>query len=87
MHVDFKITTWERVEFDEEHNEAVKKAIENGEITSAEDLFNFLADRGDANVDLERLEDVDEQMSVEENDGCSTVQVWEGDELIWENGE
>ena len=87
MHIDFKITVWERVVFDEEHNEAVQEAIENGVITSASDLFDFIADLGDANVDCETLTDTEEQMSVEENDGCSTIQIWEGEEIIWENGE
>jgi hypothetical protein len=77
MHVDFKITTWERVEFDEEHNEAVKQAIIDGKIESANDLIDFLADRGDANFDCNKLDEVDEQMTVEDNGGCSTVEVWE----------
>jgi hypothetical protein len=77
MHVDFKITTWERVEFDEEHNEAVKQAVIDGKIESANDLINFLADRGDVNIDCEKLIEVDEQMTVEDNGGCSTVEIWE----------
>lgn len=81
MHVDFKITTWERVEFDEEHNEAVRQAVIDGKITSANELIDFLADRGDGNFTCEKLTDVDEQMTVEENGGCSTVEVWE-DSLI-----
>lgn len=100
MHVDFKITIWERVTFDEEHNEAVLQAIKDGKINSANDLFNFIAEiSGDMNVDCEKLDGTDEQMTPEENDGQSTIEVWEqgssdvpsrasmGDVCIWDNSE
>jgi len=74
MHVDFKITTWERVEVPEEHEAEIKAKIEDGTITSASDMFDHLE-----NIECEKLTDVDEQMEIEENGFCSTIEVWEAD--------
>ena len=76
MHVDFKITTWERVEVPKEHEEEILSKIKDGTITSANDMFDHLDD-----ITCEKLTDVDEQMTPQENGGCSTVEVWE-DSLV-----
>lgn len=88
MHVDFKITTWERVEVPAEHEEEIKALIEDGTITSASDMFDHLD-----GIECEKLTYVDEQMTPEENGGCSTVEVWEQTtagqpmERTWCNGD
>jgi hypothetical protein len=81
MHVDFKITTWERVEIPEGKEPMVRDLIKNGLVESASDLFDHLDD-----ITCEKLTDVDEQMTPEENGGCSTIEIWEGVKNIWENG-
>ena len=85
MHVDFKITTWERVSVPEEREEEVKQKIESGEISSASELCDFL--EGDAYS--EKLFDVDEQMTPEENGGSSTIELYEetGKNPMWTNGD
>lgn len=81
MYIDFKITTWDRVHILSQDEEEVRLAIKNGELTSQQD-FNLL----DVEGSWEKLDDVDEQMSVEENGGNATVEVWENDdEKIYTN--
>tara|TARA_R110000851_G_scaffold21819_1_gene65042 strand:- start:4588 stop:4866 length:279 start_codon:yes stop_codon:yes gene_type:complete len=75
MEFDFKITTWERVTVKEENEQEVLQAIKNGKIESANDIYDFLADKGDINIECEKLTQVDEQMSVDDNDGASTIEV------------
>jgi len=83
MHIDFKITTWDRVHILSQDEEEVRLAIKNGELTSQQD-FSILGIEGS----WEKLDDVDEQMSVEENSGNATVEVWENnDERIYKNTE
>ena len=87
MEFDFKITTWERVTVRGENEQEVLQAIKNGEIESANDIYDFLADKGVMNVDCEKLTQVDEQMSVEDNDGASTIEVLDSaGKTIFSNG-
>lgn len=84
MYIDFKITTWERVHIgDESLKDRIVAALKSGEITSANDVFAL-----DKDADREILYDVEEQMTVEENGGCSTIEAYEGEAiLLYENGE
>ena len=89
MKFDFKITTWERVTVEDSENESnVLKAIKEGKINSADDVFYFLEDRGELgliNAYCKVLEDTSEQMSVNENGGNATIEVIEGTETIFTN--
>lgn len=76
MHIDFKITTWERVEVEEEFQEAVREAVKSGKINSADELFDFITELG-GDPRCDKLDDVDEQMTPEENGGASTVEMFE----------
>ena len=92
MKVDFKITTWERVEIPEEYKDEVLAKLEDGTITSASDLFNFVPSDGkQMDLDCNQIEGTDEQMSVSENGGCSTIEVLDDSEFVGEyvfqNGE
>ena len=80
MKVDFKITTWESVEVPKEMEREVLTKLESGEITSANDLCELLG------CSSEKIHDVDEQMTPEENEGSSTIEVQENGEYIFHNG-
>jgi hypothetical protein len=82
MEFDFKITTWERVTVPKEFEEKVLDGIKDGSITSAEDIFNL-----DIDADCNKLDDVDEQMTVDENGGCATIDVLEDGNSIYTNAE
>ena len=82
MEFDFKITTWERVTVEPEHEEQLLRLIKEGTITSANDVYEYF----DANC--EQLDDVGEQMTVEENGGSSTIEVLgDNGENVFSNGE
>jgi hypothetical protein len=85
MHVDFKITTWERVFIPESDREKVLELLKSKTVESAEDLFNEL-DADD--LIREEVEEVSIQMTVEENDGNSTIEMYEetGSPILWQNG-
>lgn len=71
MHVDFKITTWERVYVPDGKEDEFMELLKNRSIESAFDMFIQ-----DENCWIERVDEADEQMTPEENGGCSTLEVY-----------
>jgi hypothetical protein len=74
-YVDFKITTWERVQIDDDKVAEVIELIKSGEINSSNDLIDY------EEKDFGQLYDgviteTEEQMLPEENDGQSTIEVY-----------
>lgn len=80
MHVDFKITTWERINVPEEKEEEVLKLMQSGEIETGADLADYLG-----GCDIEHLLEVDEYMTPEENGGFSTIELYQNNEMTWQN--
>ena len=72
MQIDFKITTWERITIPQELGLKVIKAIQNEEITSADDLIEMF---GDDCFNEGILSDVSQQMTIEENDDNATIEI------------
>ena len=72
MQIDFKITTWERITIPQELEQEVIKAIQNEEISSADDLIEMF---GDECFNEGILSDVSQQMSIEENDHNATIEI------------
>lgn len=78
MYLDFKVTSWERLYIPEELSRQVEEKLKSGEIQTANDAIELFEDRG---VYYEgHIAEVEEQMTVEENGGSSTI------ELIGSNG-
>jgi len=85
MHVDFKLTTWERLEIPEEHEAEARTLLESGKISDAGELMSELnLDEGTIPI-----EGTDEQMSSCENGDISTIEAYDeiGGELFYENGQ
>lgn len=80
-HIDFKITIWERVTVDDDMVPDVIERIKNGSITCSNDLI----DEGEYYDGI--LYDSSEQMTVEENDNQSTIEVYEKNEMVFSNVE
>ena len=84
MNIDYKVTLWKRIHFNE--NIDSKKVIQILEEERLEDVF----DEELGFVEQEILYDTEEEMTSEENDGYSTIEVYENnnpvDDLIWSNG-
>ncbi len=82
MYVDFKITTWERIRIPEDEESKIKDGLITGELISGDDVFNAL--------DVGNVEFIDgvpsEQMDVSENDGQSTIELYnDGGDMLWNN--
>jgi len=77
-YVDFKVTVWCRAHLDDVDMTEVVEAMKKGEGSNylfAEELA----------YEWETLSGTEEPLSVEENQGNCTVEVYDGDELIWDN--
>lgn len=83
MYVDYKVTTWKRVHF-EDHADS-ERIIE----IIKEEGINEIFDEDLGFTEQESLLEVDEEMTVEENNGFPTIEVYESNEnidnLIWSN--
>jgi len=86
MQFDFKVTIWRRIKVDTHQEEKVLQAIKNGTINNVDDIYTLLDQNGDANIESEMLLDFCEQMSLTENDGCSTIEVYNNGEQVFKNG-
>ena len=83
MHVEFKITIWERTSIPEKFEPKVREMLKNGEVTSADDLHAAIED-----LCTDTLYDTSEQISVEENGGFTTIEAFEdhGSSAFFKNG-
>ena len=84
MYIEYKVTCWKRVHFNENTNP--KKVIQVLE----EDGLGYVFDEELGFVEQEDLYETEQYMTPEENGGCSTIEVYENnnpaDDLIWSNG-
>jgi|19_taG_2_1085344.scaffolds.fasta_scaffold00052_49 hypothetical protein len=84
MYIDFKITTWERVEIPPEREKEVLTKLKSGEIECSNDLWSM-----DMNMDLtyETLDDTSVQMTPKENLSSPTIEVFKerGSDPLWDN--
>jgi len=77
MYLDYKCTVWRRIHIPDDKNdkgyilEKLKKGTEP-----------LLTD-----AEYETLYDTSEELTVEENGGSSTIELFDWDELIFKNGE
>lgn len=80
-YIDFKITTWERMWFDENDLDKIKEIITNNK-------FHPL-DLWDDHIiyNTETLSDTDEYMTVEDNNGLNTIEMYNDNGiLVYQNG-
>ena len=83
MHLDFKITTWERAIVEKEDQEIVLKAIKDGKLKTQGEFDNLDIEA----LSWETMTDVSEYMLPSENDSRSTVEVYDdNDKKIYVNG-
>lgn len=84
MYIDYKVTVWKRVYFDEDTDS--KKVIQVLE----EDGLGYVFDEELGFVEQETLFETEDDMTPEENGGYATIEVYENNnpagDLIWSNG-
>lgn len=82
MYIDFKITTWDRFHVRKEDEEEILNLVKQGKINTEGDISGQFDP-----VEWEKLTDVDEYMTPEENDGFATLQIFnEEHEILHANG-
>lgn len=78
MYLDYKCTVWRRIHFSEKQND-VDKILEDIKGGYHPDIVD---------AEYETLYDTSEDMTVEENGGSSTIELYDDDnKLIFKNGE
>jgi len=77
MYLDYKCTVWRRIHFSEKQND-VDKILEDIKGGYHPDIVD---------AEYETLYDTSEDMTVEENGGSSTIELYDNNELIFKNGE
>jgi len=88
MRVHFKVTAWESVSLDDDYKEEVLEKLKSGEIKSANGLVEFLDSKG-SDPTYEMIPESEQQLTIEENDGYSTIEAVDDDYssvTLWENG-
>lgn len=84
-YLDFKITSWKRIHIpDERIEEAIQKLKEGG----CDAPYDLLDEDGDCYIDSCGIDlECEEPMTVEENEGASTQELYDTDgEIIYKNG-
>jgi len=84
IHIDQKVTTWERFSIDEEHREELEKFLKENPEADGSDLFNWAYDN-DLDPYSTTLYEVTEIISPKENGGQSTLEVTCNNEAIYQN--
>ena len=82
MYIDFKESSWYRVEIKEEHEAAVKEMLEDNKIDYPTDIIDMGFDSWSNTVD-----ETSEQLEILDNDGCSTIEAFKenGTDIFWSN--
>jgi hypothetical protein len=77
--IDLKVTIWQRLHFKEaaDMQEVIKVLKSNGPQYIDDDQLGFSV--------METLHETEDIMTTEENNDLPTVEVYNGDELIWDN--
>ena len=86
MYIDYKKTTWERIHI----SETDQKELTNDEIIKFvkqnQQNNTLLWDVVSEDLSVEQLVESDEFMTPEDNEGCSTIEIYNDDgTLLWEN--
>lgn len=100
MKFQFKTTIWEETTVPPEYEQMIFDKIKSGEITSANEIYDVMSELKAASTnhpadthwhpDTQILYDTQEQMSIIDNGGQSTVEVVEdknGFSILWSNAE
>ena len=76
MQIDFKITTWERVEIEDEFVlEQIKSRLEDGTIHSSNSLIDY-CENNNINCEYRGIVlETEHQLTLEENNGEATIEI------------
>jgi len=81
-YVDIKVLVWKRIYIP--NNMIVSEVV--SEIKKTGDIFDWYNANADELPPVETLCDTEEMLTVKENDGQNTIEIYDDDKLIWQNG-
>lgn len=84
IHIDQKVTTWQRFSFEEEYREELEKFLKENPKADVEDIYNWAYDN-DIDRYHETLDGMEAAMSPEDNGGQPTLEITSNDEIIHHN--
>jgi hypothetical protein len=86
IHIDQKVTTWQRFSIDEEHREELEKFLKENPEADGSDIYDW-ASNNDLDPYCESMEGqgLDELISPEENGGQPTLEIISNNEAIYQN--
>lgn len=84
MHVDFKITAWERVDIPDEIKDEVMSMLDSGEISTANDIIEKFPEEA---VYSGVIDGTGSQMTLTENGGVATIEFYDNprEDPTWTN--
>ena len=87
MYIDYKTTIWQRININVEDADIDEIIAIVKDHQTPNDIFDVLGDRYNFDyIQNEILYDTDEFMSIEDNEGCSTVEVYDDENrIVFEN--
>ena len=75
IHIDSKITIWDRFSIDDEHKKELLKFINGAKAVTANDILDWINDNGYEAYGHETLVDTGEELTPAYNSGAATVEV------------
>jgi hypothetical protein len=84
MQIDYKITTWERFEIDDEHREALESFLKDNPEADAMDILNWTYANGIGPY-VEKIDGTDEIMFPGDNGNQATLEILVNEERIFSN--
>lgn len=84
IHIDQKVTTWQRFSFEEKHREKLEKFLKENPKADVTEIYDWACDN-DIDPDHEILDGTEEILSPEENKGQTTLEITSNDEVIHHN--
>jgi hypothetical protein len=86
IHIDYKVTTWERFSIDEEHKEALEEFLKENPEADATDIFNWAADEGLEDPYCDNIDGSEEILFPKDNGGQPTLEITIHNQIIHHNG-
>jgi hypothetical protein len=84
MKIDYKITTWESFEIDDEFKDDLLQFLKESPEPTAMEIFDWAVGMG---IDpyVSQIVGSDSEMTPAENNNQSTVEVYDGEQLVFDN--
>jgi len=86
MTIEYKTTVWQRFEIEDEHEESLLRFLKENPKTSGLDIYNYYCDEIGGDPYCETIDETSQEISVDENNGYSTLGILLGEQVLFQNG-